>query len=73
MPSSDVSCCARPWRMGRWIELGKGHRFAGGRGHQGGGGAAAADIVRRRRRGARTDARAREGPSFSPAMPMPGR
>ncbi len=39
----------------------KGHRFAGGRGHQGGGGAAAADIVQRRRRGARTNAGPRDG------------
>ena len=47
MSSERCERCACPWRMGRWIELGKGHRSPGGRGHQGGGGAAAADIVQR--------------------------
>ena len=65
---------ARPWRLGRRIELGESHRAARGERRQGGRGAAAADIVRTttsRRSIGRSSAW--PGRSSSPATPMPAR
>ena len=59
---NERNCGARPWRLGRRIELGEGHRAARGERRQGGRRAFAADVIPGRRRRARPDARAGEGP-----------